>query len=511
MEAHRLFSDTGITIRSDGCRYLGGALGEQEFCRSYMSSMVEKWCKALRILAEIAQTQPHAAYAVFTKGLCSKWKYYIRSTECPPEVFRTLDDLLNTALLSALTGRTFHSSEPERVLLSLPARLGGLAIPIMGNITLDEHLASQRVTRPVVDLIASSSGRAMPNVNENLDDCSQMEHVASVGAATNNGLECDMQCEGQYRHIPSDAFHVDPVLQAVAASRKQIRNERSLRQTAIAEVAQSLLDAVSNSQRLLLSSASEKGVSSWLTVDPSPQFGTVLNKSDFRDAVCLRYGFALDGLPTTCVCGAEMTTDHALICPCGGYPTARHNEVRDVVADAMCGVFQDVEIEPQLLAYEEEDLSGKTANRSAAARVDIRARGFWTRQQDAFFDVRVTHPKANLLSRTMVNDQLQAHEREKKRQYCERINQVDRGVFTPLVFSTTGITGRECARCLKMLVTTIVEKNIDLQYSRVMNHLRCKLAFCLLRWSITCLRGCRASYRRHRGPDFISECRLASS
>ena len=143
--------------------------------------------------------------------------------------------------------------------------------------------------------------------------------------------------------------------------------------------------------------------------------------------------------------------------------------------------------------------------------MDIRARGFWTRQQDAFFDVRVTHPKANLLSRTMVNDQLQAHEREKKRQYCERINQVDRGVFTPLVFSTTSITGRECARCLKMLVTTIVEKNIDLQYSRVMNRLRCTLAFCLLRWSITCLRGCRASYRRHRGPDFISECRLASS
>ena len=31
MEAHRLFSDTGITIRSDGCRYLGGAFGEQEF------------------------------------------------------------------------------------------------------------------------------------------------------------------------------------------------------------------------------------------------------------------------------------------------------------------------------------------------------------------------------------------------------------------------------------------------------------------------------------------------
>ena len=127
---------------------------------------------------------------------------------------------------------------------------------------------------------------------------------------------------------------------------------------------------------MLIDTAGEKGVSSWLTVDPSPTFGTVLNKSDFRDAVCLRYGFELDGLPTTCVCGTQMTIDHAFTCPCGGYPTARHNEVRDVVAEAMRDAIHDVEIEPHLLAFQDEDLNGKTANRSVKARLDIRARGF---------------------------------------------------------------------------------------------------------------------------------------
>ena len=121
---------------------------------------------------------------------------------------------------------------------------------------------------------------------------------------------------------------------------------------------------MSNHQQLLLSIAEEKGVSSWLTADPSFENGASLNKSDFRDAVCLRYGFPIDGLLTGCVCGAEMTVDHALTCPCGGYPTARHNEVRDVLADVAGNVFPDVETEPQLLPFQDEDLhSGRSANR----------------------------------------------------------------------------------------------------------------------------------------------------
>ena len=65
-----------------------------------------------------------------------------------------------------------------------------------------------------------------------------------------------------------------------------------------------------------------------------------------------------------------------MTCSSGGYPTARHNKSRDLVADAMQSVFRDVEIEPQLLPYREEDLAGRTANRSEEARVDIKVRGF---------------------------------------------------------------------------------------------------------------------------------------
>ena len=203
--------------------------------------------------------------------------------------------------------------------------------------------------------------------------------------------------------------------------------------------------------------------------------------------------------------------DHAMTCPSGGYPIARHNEIRDLIAEVLREVVHDVEIEPKLLPYADEDLTGKTTNRSVEARLDIRARGFWTRQQEAFFDIRVTHPKDGLLSGSDVLRQLESNEREKKRQYAQRINTIDRGTFTPLVFSTGGMAGRECTTFLKSLVSLIVGRNIDLRYSQVMNRLRCKLSFCLVRWSITCLRGCRASYRRSSNHAFVSECRMVAT
>ena len=132
-------------------------------------------------------------------------------------------------------------------------------------------------------------------------------------------------------------------------------------------------------------------------------------------------------------------------------------------------------------------------------------RGFWTRQQDAFFDVRVTHPKANVLTVKEVQRQLEKIEQEKKRQYATRVNNIDRGAFTPLVFSTAGMVGNECELFLKALAGRLVERNIDVNYSVVMRHLRNNVAFSILRWNIASLRGCRVSYHRNRPPSFMTE------
>ena len=250
-----------------------------------------------------------------------------------------------------------------------------------------------------------------------------------------------------------------------------------------------------------------KGVSSWLTVAPSAHPAFVLNKSDFRDAVCIRYGLPLVDVATTCVCGKDMDTAHALTCPAGGYPSARHDELKELLGGVMAEVLPDVQLEPVLLPYDGESIGGRTANRAEDARLDIRARGFWSRQQDAFFDVRVTHPKATLLSGSEVLGQLKSHEAQKKRQYSGRVIDVERGTFTPLVFGTNGMAAPEASRALKELVRHIVGRDSHLRYSSVMGYLRTRISFCLLRWAVTCFRGCRASYLRRGGRRFLADCR----
>ena len=264
-----------------------------------------------------------------------------------------------------------------------------------------------------------------------------------------------------------DSFKVDcegqqgPLLSAVSACKRLTRDDRAARRAKQAEDAVALMPHVYQ-RRLLAIASKNKGVSSWLTTEPTFANGTVLNKSDFRDAMCLRLGFPLDGMSSTCVCGNAMTVDHALTCPCGGYMIARHNEVRDCIAEIAGTTYSDVQVEPVLLPFENESLRYKSANRSTEARLDIKVRGFWTRQQEAFFDIRVTHPKAELLTLSEIQAQLVRNEQEKKRQYCQRVVNIDRGVFTPLVFSTSGVIGRECDVFLKTLASEICSKHKDL-------------------------------------------------
>ena len=47
---------------------------------------------------------------------------------------------------------------------------------------------------------------------------------------------------------------------------------------------------------------------------------------------------------------------------------------------------------PWFLSLHGEQFSSRSVNTADGARADIRARGFWTSHEDAFFDVRAEHP-----------------------------------------------------------------------------------------------------------------------
>ena len=143
-----------------------------------------------------------------------------------------------------------------------------------------------------------------------------------------------------------------------------------------------------------------------------------------------------------------------MVCQRGGFIIQRHNELRGLEAEMLRMVCNDVE-EPVLQEVTTEALN-QGANKASDTRLDIHPPGFWARQRSAFFDVRVCHPNADSYRDLTPNQIYQKYEKEKKRQYAERVMEIEQGTFTPLVFTTTGRMVDEC-------VTLVVSTTADLR------------------------------------------------
>ena len=71
------------------------------------------------------------------------------------------------------------------------------------------------------------------------------------------------------------------------------------------------------------------------------------------------------------------------------------------------------------------------------------------------------------------------HEAEKKRQYNNRVLEVEKASFCPLVYSTSGGVGPECKAYHRRVVQLISEKRRE-GYASVMNYVRTKIM-----WDLT--------------------------
>ena len=171
---------------------------------------------------------------------------------------------------------------------------------------------------------------------------------------------------------------------------------------------------------------------------------------------------------------------HSMSCEKRGFVTIRHNDVRDLTANILSEVCYDTEIEPTLVPLSGEDLSNRTANRSNKARLDVRARGFWERGQQVFFDLRVVNLNACRYLNKSLQQCLVVNENEKKRAYNKRVLQVDHGTFMSLVFSIYGSMDRECHKFYSRLSDLLLEKR-NLPKSVVENWVRSKVCLVLLK------------------------------
>ena len=163
----------------------------------------------------------------------------------------------------------------------------------------------------------------------------------------------------------------------------------------------------------------------------------------------------------------------------------RHNALRDLNAELQSEVCRDVVTEPRLLPLDGEVIAGTSADRAAP---DISSRGIWSTFERTFFDVRVLHPNAPSYRSVPLSSLYANHEKEKMRKYNARILTVEKASFTPLVYTTFGGWGPQAVKYHKRLAELISRKRNE-DYRHVINHLRTRVRFSLLRSVLIAVRG----------------------
>ena len=210
----------------------------------------------------------------------------------------TIEDCIRYHLIPTLTGQD-GLNDLFRVILSLPTRLGGLGICDPLSQSADHYSDSTFILSPLIDTIIHKGDAPISLI------CSEVAENKKTVLRNHQCALCDQ----------------------VSSLRNTITDPSLLR---------------------CLEAASERGASSWLSALPIREHGFTLHKGDFRDALCLRYGWIPPYLSSHCVCGHGLSIEHALNCKCGGFPSIRHNELRDITADLLTEVCHNVLVEPPL-------------------------------------------------------------------------------------------------------------------------------------------------------------------
>ena len=81
-------------------------------------------------------------------------------------------------------------------------------------------------------------------------------------------------------------------------------------------------------------------------------------------------------------------------------------------------IYSIFKFEPHLIPIETETFNLRSANTNDDSRLDVKARGFWTRDQTAFFDIRVTHVGSQSNKNRDTYTVFRQHELEKKHSIC---------------------------------------------------------------------------------------------
>ena len=204
---------------------------------------------------------------------------------------------------------------------------------------------------------------------------------------------------------------------------------------------------------------------------------------------CVRDKVESTRLPSHCVCDQALNVEHVLSCTAGGLPSQRHNHIRDLTATLLSELASNAGVEPRLLPLSGEALPLCSANTDDQPRLDIEAYDFWgSHHERALFDVRVFNPFARSYVTSPIDTAYRCHERVKVREYEQRVHEIERASFTPLVFSPTGGMAPRAKVFYEKLSDLLAIQRKD-KYSGMIALVRAMLNFSLLRDEIASLWG----------------------
>ena len=120
----------------------------------YVNDRVQEWASEIERLAEIAKTQPHAAYTAFTFGLKHRWNFIMRTVPNIGTQLQPLETAITDKLIPALANG-LTPDELQRAIIALPPRLGGLGIPNPNGKAEFEHQNSKKLTAKLTQFIVA--------------------------------------------------------------------------------------------------------------------------------------------------------------------------------------------------------------------------------------------------------------------------------------------------------------------------------------------------------------------
>ena len=172
--------------------HLGAAIGSTKYRDEYVKDLVKNWDNQLTILSIIAETQLLAACLAFATGFKRKLNYFLRTIPNILNLLLPIERNIWSKFIPAVTG-SYICNDKERVLISLPTRYGGLAIPIFHETAEIEFMNSIKILSELTinDIIED-------NLTQNWDKKVNRRKIQKIHRKNKNRNEWQRKMSGGY-------------------------------------------------------------------------------------------------------------------------------------------------------------------------------------------------------------------------------------------------------------------------------------------------------------------------